>query len=54
MRKAEFAAAARAQAAHTAPKFEGTSEIQEIKVIGDWAFSWTQACGGRNAARRLA
>ena len=42
MRKADFAAAAKAQAAGAAPKFEGTSEIQEIKVLGDWAFMWTR------------
>jgi uncharacterized protein (TIGR02246 family) len=42
MRKAEFAAAARAQATGAAPKFDGTSDIQEIKVIGDWAFMWTK------------
>lgn len=42
MRKAEFAAAARAQASGAAPAFEGTSDIQEIKVIGDWAFMWTR------------
>lgn len=23
------------------PQIEGTSEIQEIKVLGDWAFMWT-------------
>lgn len=42
MRKADFAAAARAQAAPGGPKFDGVSEIQEIKVIGDWAFAWTK------------
>jgi uncharacterized protein (TIGR02246 family) len=42
MRKAEFAAAAKAQAAGRAPKFEGTSDIQEIKVLGEWAFMWTR------------
>jgi uncharacterized protein (TIGR02246 family) len=42
MRKPDFAAAARAQAADKAPKFVGTSEIQEIKVLGDWAFMWTR------------
>jgi uncharacterized protein (TIGR02246 family) len=42
MRKADFAAAAKAQAAGRAPKFKGTSEIQEIKVLGDWAFMWTR------------
>jgi uncharacterized protein (TIGR02246 family) len=42
MRKADFAAAARAQAGPRAPHFEGTSEIQEIKVAGDWAFMWSR------------
>jgi uncharacterized protein (TIGR02246 family) len=42
MRKADFAEAARAQAGKDPPRFEGTSEIQEIKVLGDWAFMWTK------------
>jgi len=42
MHKAAFAAAALAQAGKDAPKFDGTSEIQEIKVLGDWAFMWTK------------
>jgi uncharacterized protein (TIGR02246 family) len=42
MRKADFATAARAQSAGDAPRFDGTSEIQEIKVLGDWAFMWTK------------
>jgi uncharacterized protein (TIGR02246 family) len=42
MRKADFAAQARAQTTATAPTFEGTSSIQEIQVCGDWAFIWTQ------------
>ena len=42
MRKEEFAAAARAQSSQTAPKIDGTSEIQEIQVAGDWAFIWTR------------
>lgn len=42
MRKAEFAAAARAQSSQDAPRFDGTSEIQEIKILGDWAFMWTK------------
>jgi uncharacterized protein (TIGR02246 family) len=42
MRKADFAAAARAQSAPDAPKFDGSSEIQEIKILGDWAFMWTK------------
>ena len=40
MRKADFAAAARARARGDAPAFDGTSDIQEIRVIGDWAFLW--------------
>jgi hypothetical protein len=31
----QFAAALSAQAGHAAPKFDGKSEIQEIKVLGD-------------------
>ncbi len=43
MRKADFGAAQSAQASGAAPmKFDATSEIQEIKVLGDWAFMWTQ------------
>jgi len=42
MRKGEFATAARAQASQALPKFDGTSEIQEIKVVGDWAFMWAK------------
>ncbi len=42
MFKDEFAAGMRAQAGKTAPQFDGKSEIQEIKVLGDWAFMWTK------------
>jgi uncharacterized protein (TIGR02246 family) len=42
MRKADFAAAARAQLGKDAPKFDGSNEIQEIKILGDWAFMWTR------------
>lgn len=42
MRKSDFAAAANAQSSEQAPKFDGTSEIQEIKVLGDWAFMWAK------------
>lgn len=42
MRKADFAAALRVQAGTDAPKFDGTSEIQEITIVGDWAFMWTK------------
>lgn len=38
MRKADFAAAARAQSSGAAPSIDGTSEIEEIVVAGDWAF----------------
>src|SRR5262249_27206996 len=42
MRKADYANAAKAQAAHAHPTFEGTSEIQELQVLGDWAYMWTK------------
>ena len=45
MGKADFAAAARAQSGQGnkgASQFDGRSEIQEIKVLGDWAFMWTK------------
>jgi uncharacterized protein (TIGR02246 family) len=42
MRKEDFAAAARAQSGSGAPQFDGESEIQEIKVLGDWAFMWAK------------
>ena len=42
MRKAGFAEAVRAQAGDDARKFDGTSEIQEITVLGEWAFMWTK------------
>ncbi len=41
MRKADFAAAG-AQAGTNTLKFDGTSEIQEIRVISDWAFMWSK------------
>ncbi|MEO8670359.1 MAG: SgcJ/EcaC family oxidoreductase [Tahibacter sp.] len=42
MRKAEFAAAAIAQSGASAPTISGHSEIQELRVLGDWAFTWTR------------
>ncbi len=42
MRKADFEAAARAMPKAGAPAFDGSSEIQEIKVLGDWAYMWTK------------
>ena len=42
MRKADFAAQARAQAGPQGPEVDAMSEIQEIKILGDWAFMWTR------------
>jgi uncharacterized protein (TIGR02246 family) len=42
MRKADFAVAVRAQSGQDEPRFDGSSEIQEIKILGDWAFMWTK------------
>jgi uncharacterized protein (TIGR02246 family) len=42
MRKADFAVAARDQSGQQAPQFDGRSEIQEIRILGDWAFMWTK------------
>ena len=42
MGKAEFAAAARAQASGDAPRFDGSSDIQEVQVAGDWAWLWSR------------
>lgn len=42
MHKADFAVAARAQSGQEAPQFEGRNEIQEIRILGDWAFMWTK------------
>jgi uncharacterized protein (TIGR02246 family) len=41
MTKADFAAAMPTPGA-ASPKFDGKSEIQEIKVLGDWAVMWTK------------
>jgi uncharacterized protein (TIGR02246 family) len=37
MRKADFTAAARSQSGQDAPQFDGSSEIEELKILGDWA-----------------
>lgn len=42
MKKSDFARAARAQPGQASPRIEASSEIQEIKVLGDWAFMWTK------------
>ena len=36
-----FAEASKAQAQQSL-QFDGKSEIQEVKVLGDWAFMWTR------------
>jgi uncharacterized protein (TIGR02246 family) len=40
--KSTFSAAAKTLSDDEAPQFDGTSEIQEIKVLGDWAYMWTK------------
>jgi uncharacterized protein (TIGR02246 family) len=40
MTKAAFAAAL--QGPGPRPQFDGKSEIQEVKVLGDWAFMWSK------------
>jgi uncharacterized protein (TIGR02246 family) len=38
--KAAFAAASRAMAGKV--RVEGTADVQEVRVFGDWAYSWVQ------------
>ncbi|HZR45358.1 MAG TPA: SgcJ/EcaC family oxidoreductase [Candidatus Manganitrophaceae bacterium] len=40
--KGAFAAASQGLSKEGAPQFDGASEIQEIKVLGEWAFIWTK------------
>jgi len=40
--KSAFAAAMQSQADQPRPQFDGNSEIQEIQVLGDWAYMWTK------------
>jgi uncharacterized protein (TIGR02246 family) len=40
--KAAFAAALEPQLGQARPQFDGRSEIQEIQVLGDWAYMWTK------------
>ena len=42
MHKREFAATAKDQARQGGPTIDGKSEIQEINVVGEWAFMWTK------------
>jgi len=39
--KAAFAAVMQAQSGPARPQFDGKSEIQELQVLGDWAYMWT-------------
>src|SRR5262245_33454876 len=39
--KAGFAAAAKGQSTQGL-RFDGQSEIQEVRVLGDWAFMWSK------------
>lgn len=40
--KAAFAAAMQAQAGAGSPKIDGQSEVEEVQVLGDWAFMRTR------------
>ena len=40
--KAAFAATAKSQPGQPKPQFDGTSEIQEIRMVGDLAYAWAQ------------
>jgi uncharacterized protein (TIGR02246 family) len=40
--KQKFAEAMKAPAGAALPKIEGRSEIQEIRISGDWAWMWTR------------
>ena len=40
--KSAYASAAQTQSNQGPVQFDGTSEIQEIKVLGEWAFMWTK------------
>ncbi len=40
--KSAFAAALQALSGQGRPSIDGKSEIQEIQVLGDWAYMWTK------------
>ncbi|KRC20964.1 MULTISPECIES: YybH family protein [unclassified Acidovorax] len=42
MSRADFEAAARLQAGGAGPQVDGTSDIQEVQVAGEWAFARSQ------------
>ena len=56
--KEAYAKAARAHSSAGKPTFDGQSEIQELRVLGNWAFMWsrltvavTPAGGGKTTVR---
>lgn len=42
MSRADFRAAMQSQADNAGPRVDGSSEIQEVQVAGDWAFARSQ------------
>jgi uncharacterized protein (TIGR02246 family) len=42
MSKQKFAELSKANSGSAGVSIEGNSKIQEVKVLGDWAFMWTQ------------
>ena len=40
--RSAFAESAQPQPGQQPPEFDGTNEIQEIQVLGDWAFAWAK------------
>jgi uncharacterized protein (TIGR02246 family) len=42
MSKQKFAELSKAQSGAAGMSIKGNSKIQEVKVLGDWAFMWTQ------------
>lgn len=42
MGKQEFVAASQVPPGQERPHFEGTSDIREIRVCGEWAYMWTR------------
>ena len=42
MRKTEFAALSRVEPGQPRPRIDGTSEIQELVITGDWAYAWSK------------
>ena len=40
--KSAFAAAMQALSNQEPPRFDGKSEIQELQILGDWAYMWTK------------